>query len=317
MIDLEPDHVEIVSRILAEHVPDCEVRAFGSRVAGSAREYSDLDLAVVGEGPLELRVISRLNEAFEESSLPMQVDVLDWYSIPGKFEKEINRHYIVVQKGTIPRAWRSVRLGDVAHVNTSTYSPKEKWPFINYLDTGSITENRISMIKHLVSGQDKIPSRARRKVDPGDIVYSTVRPNQRHYGFLKEVPDNFLVSTGFAVLTAREGLADTEYLYWYLTQDRVVDYLHLIAEDSTSAYPSIRPADLESLTILLPPLNEQQAIARMLGALDDKIRLNRRMSETLEQMARAMFKRHRAGLVDSHPDSPLKSEEPSDEPLYA
>lgn len=136
MIDLKPDHVEIVSRILAKHVPDCEVRAFGSRVTGTAREYSDLDLAVVGEGPLDLQVISRLNEAFEESSLPMQVDVLDWYSIPDRFEKEINRHYVVVQKGSRPRNWHSVRLGDVAHVNTATYSPKEEWTFINYLDTG-------------------------------------------------------------------------------------------------------------------------------------------------------------------------------------
>ena len=84
--------------------------------------------------------------------------------------------------------WREVRLGECSVINDSTYSPKEAWPVINYLDTGNISENRVSDIQKLTVGRDKIPSRARRKVQPGDVVYSTVRPNQRHYGLLKTVP---------------------------------------------------------------------------------------------------------------------------------
>ena len=186
--------------------------------------------------------------------------------------------------------WQGVTLGDCAVINDATYSPKEAWPIINYLDTGNITENRISEIQELEAGKDKIPSRARRKVQPGDIVYSTVRPNQKHFGLLKNVPDNFLASTGFAVLRGRDGIADTGFIYWFLAQDHIVYYLHSIAENSTSAYPSIRPSDLEQLTIPLPPLPEQRAIAHVLGTLDDKIELNRRMNETLEEMARALFK---------------------------
>lgn len=113
VIDLKPDHVEIVSRILAEYIPAYEVRAFGSRVTGTAGEYSDLDLAVVGEAPLELRVISRLNEAFEESSLPMQVDVLDWHSIPARFRQHIEKNYVVVQKQGKQIGWRTILLGEV------------------------------------------------------------------------------------------------------------------------------------------------------------------------------------------------------------
>ena len=142
----------------------------------------------------------------------------------------------------------------------------------------------------LESCKHKIPSRARRKVQPGDIVYSTVRPNQKHFGLLKIVPENFLASTGFAVLRGMEGMADTGFLYWFLAQDHIVEYLHSIAENSTSAYPSIRPSDLEHLPLSLPPLPEQEAIAHVLGTLDDKIELNRRMNETLEAMARALFK---------------------------
>ena len=186
--------------------------------------------------------------------------------------------------------WHEVTLGEVAHLNEQTYSPEEAWPFINYLDTGSITENRIAEIQKLEDGKDKIPSRARRKVKPGDIVYSTVRPNQRHFGLLKNIPENFLASTGFAVIRGKEGITDSGFLYWFLAQDHIIEYLHSIAENSTSAYPSIRPSELERLTFSLPPLPEQCAIAHILGTLDDKIELNRRMNQTLEEMARAIYK---------------------------
>ena len=186
--------------------------------------------------------------------------------------------------------WREVMLGEVAVINDETYSPREAWPIVNYLDTGSVTENLVSNIQQIELGKHKLPSRARRKVQLGDIVYSTVRPNQKHFGLLRSVPDNFLVSTGFAVLRGLDDIADTGFLYWYLAQERIVAYLHSIAENSTTAYPSIKPSDLEELPLSLPPLSEQRAIAHILGTLDDKIELNRRMNETLEEMARALFK---------------------------
>ena len=185
--------------------------------------------------------------------------------------------------------WREVTLGECIVINDATYSPKEDWEVIKYLDTGNITENRISQIQRFELGKHKVPSRARRKVQPGDIVYSTVRPNQKHFGLLKSISDNFLASTGFAVLRGVDGFADTGFIYWFLVQDHIIEYLHSIAENSTSAYPSIRPSDLEHLTLLLPPLLQQRAIAHVLGTLDDKIELNRRMNETLEAMARAIF----------------------------
>lgn len=197
-------------------------------------------------------------------------------------------------------------LGDYIVVNDATYSQKEAWRQINYLDTGNITENRISEFQHLIVGKDKIPSRARRKVQPGDIVYSMVRPNQRHYGLLKELPEKLLVSTGFAVIRGKEGLACTEFIYWFLAQDRIVKQLHTIAEHSTSAYPSIRPKDIEELKLNLPPLPEQRAIAHILGTLDDKIELNRRMNETLEEMAQALFKSWFVDFDPVHAKAALK-----------
>ena len=141
-----------------------------------------------------------------------------------------------------------------------------------------------------MTGEDKIPSRARLKVKPGDMLYSTVRPNQRHFGIMKTVPENFLASTGFAVIRGRADCACTDFIYWFLAEDAVVEHLHALAEHSASAYPSIRPADIERLRLRLPPLAEQRAIAGVLGALDDKIELNRRMARTLDEAVRALFK---------------------------
>ena len=198
----------------------------------------------------------------------------------------------------MPQGWKITRIGDVCKTNQQTYSVSEKWPFVNYLDTGNITENHVGEIQHLVTGRNALPSRARRKVTVDDILYSTVRPNQRHYGIVKEVLPNMLVSTGFVVITVDKAVVDSDFLYYYLTQNDIVDGLHAIGEQSVSAYPSIKPSDIENLEIMLPPLEEQQEIGHTLRALDDKIANNTAINHHLEQMAQAIFK---SWFVDFEP----------------
>ncbi|MDE2638400.1 MAG: restriction endonuclease subunit S [Chloroflexota bacterium] len=300
-VDIRPDHLEIVQDILVKNLPaGVKVWVFGSRANWTTKDSSDLDLALEGEGKLSHKVLGALKDAFEDSSLPYTVDVVDFNRIGDAFKQivELQRAPLPLDRVVTYGAdltgtsgeWREMRLGDCITIGTSTYSPREAWPFINYLETGNITDNRISGFQRLVPGRDKIPSRARRKVREGDIVYSTVRPNQRHFGIITEVPDNLLVSTGFAVIRGKDEIATTDFVFWYLAQDSIVAHLHTIAEHSVSAYPSIKPSDIEQLSITLPPLPEQCAIAHILGTLDDKIELNRRMNETLEGMARALFK---------------------------
>lgn len=178
-------------------------------------------------------------------------------------------------------AWRKIRLGDACKTNTDSYSPKEEWDFVNYLDTGNITDNRIDSIQHIDVKSEKLPSRARRKVKKDSIIYSTVRPNQRHFGIIKLQPENFLVSTGFAVIDTDAQVLDADFLYYQLTQSTLVEALHAIAEQSTSAYPSIKPSDIENLEIEIPDLAIQKKIADILGSLDRKITQNTEVNENL------------------------------------
>lgn len=186
-------------------------------------------------------------------------------------------------------AWRKIRLGDACVTNADSYSPKEGWRFVNYLDTGNITDNRVNSIQHIDVENEKLPSRARRKVKKDSIVYSTVRPNQRHFGIIKTQPENFLVSTGFAVIDVDADMLDADFLYYLLTQPMLVEALHAIAEQSTSAYPSIKPSDIEDLEIDVPNLATQKKIADILGSLDRKIAQNTEVNENLLQQAQAIF----------------------------
>jgi predicted nucleotidyltransferase len=104
MIDLAPDHMEIVRQLLAAHVPECEVRAFGSRVTGKTKPYSDLDLALLGPARLPIARLAALREAFAESELPIRVDLLDWHAISESFRSVIAAQCEVLRRPARPDA---------------------------------------------------------------------------------------------------------------------------------------------------------------------------------------------------------------------
>ena len=185
--------------------------------------------------------------------------------------------------------WTTIRLGSVVRTNTTSYSPKEGWKYVNYLDTGNITENVIDAIQNIDLANEKLPSRAKRKVQINSILYSTVRPNQKHFGIIKSMPENFLVSTGFAVIDIIPDKIDADYLYFWLTQNTVVEQLHAIAEQSVSAYPSIKASDIENLEITLPPLTVQKSIASILKSISDKMSHNSNINENLQKQANLIF----------------------------
>lgn len=187
-----------------------------------------------------------------------------------------------------PSDWVETTLGEVIKTNISSIGKDFEFDEILYLDTGSITENRIEQLQSFSISE--APSRAKRLVKENDIVYSTVRPNQRHFGFIQNPQENLVVSTGFSVISAIPEKADSKFLYYFLTQDQITNNLQQIAEHSTSTYPSIRPEHIENLEISLPPLPEQQAIASVLSAFDDKIELLREQNKILEELGQTIFK---------------------------
>ena len=184
----------------------------------------------------------------------------------------------------------SFKISEVCDINSFNLSKNDNLNAINYLDTAHLNVGTVDELQYMEVGKDKIPSRAKRIVRKNDILISTVRPNQKHYGIIKNVAKNMVASTGCAVLTPKEDKVDPGYIYNYLIQDHITTYLHSIAESSTSTYPSIKPSVIRDLEVDLPPLEEQKAIAHILSTLDDKIEVNNQINKTLENMAQAIFK---------------------------
>jgi predicted nucleotidyltransferase len=92
MIDLAERDLTTVIAILKKHVPDRRVCVFGSRAQGTAKKFSDLDLAVMTDKPLTFSKLSALREDFAESKLPFRVDIVDWATTNEEFRQVIQKN---------------------------------------------------------------------------------------------------------------------------------------------------------------------------------------------------------------------------------
>lgn len=183
-----------------------------------------------------------------------------------------------------------IKINEICILNGFNYSKNEKWDFINYLDTKNINQGTINKFQYF-SIEEKIPSRAKRKVNNDDIIISTVRPNQKHYGLIKDKPDNLLVSTGFTTLTINKEIANPEFIYYYITQPNITESLQIIAEQSTTSYPSVKPSDIGNLIINIPTLNIQKKIGKFLSNFDKKIENLKNTNKNLMDISNEIFKK--------------------------
>lgn len=197
--------------------------------------------------------------------------------------------------GEHSREYKSLPLSDIATVNDSVYSPKEQWHFVNYLDTSSITDGIITELQHIVPAIDKLPSRARRKIVTNDIVFSTVRPNQHHFGIIKQPVSNMLVSTGFAVIRSKTKEICNELIYLRLTEDSFIESMQQIAEQSTSTFPSIKPSDLYQCEIPCP-IDDKLTI--LLENVFSIIAINQKENLGLSQLRDALLPKLMNGEIE-------------------
>jgi type I restriction enzyme S subunit len=189
--------------------------------------------------------------------------------------------------------WEELSVSDVATLNASTVSREYEHQQISYLDTSSVTEGQFGDVQLIAL--EEAPSRAKRLVKHNDVLISTVRPNQRHFGMVKKPIDNFVASTGFCVLTATG--VDPHFLYLLLTGEDMTEFLHSIAEGSTSTYPSLKPSDLGAVTFLQPPKTRHDEFAKIAAENWDKITANALQIRTLEKLRETLLPKLMSGEV--------------------
>ena len=189
-------------------------------------------------------------------------------------------------------------LSEVATINPDTYSPKEEWEYVNYLDTSSITDGYIADIQHITPSTEKLPSRARRIIASNDVVFSTVRPNQRHFGIISEPLPNMLASTGFAVIRSNNPLVCNELIYLCLTDNAFVEKMQQLAEQSTSTFPSIKPSDLGVCEIPCPKDDFSSNLAETLKAMFALIAANHRENAALVELRDSLLPKLMSGEIN-------------------
>ena len=304
-VDIRPDQLEIVQDILLKHLPaDVKVWVFGSRANWTTKDSSDLDLALEGESKLSHKVLGALKDAFEDSALPYTVDVVDLNRIGDSFRQIVESQRVLLSeeraatKGSSLAGsnghWRRAALGDLIDLQLSSVDKKSKAneqavQLCNYTD---VYKNSF-----IYAGMDFMPATAtereiaRCSLAAGDVVITKDSEKHDDIGvpaLVREDIPNLVCGYHLAILRPRESVTDGAYLFYALSTDQVQEQFHSYANGITRF--GLRKSDIGLVEIPLPPLPEQRAIAHILGTLDDKIELNRRMNETLEAMARALFK---------------------------
>ena len=334
-IDITVEQRKTLLALLRRFIPGIAVWAYGSRVKGTARPNSDLDL-VAFTTPAQRSQVSELKEALDESNLPFLVDLHVWDEVPEKFREIIRKEYVVLQEarptengssaapvgrvspsGRNPTndnvglrdeaanptygGWRDARLREVATLITKGTTPTTLgMPFVpsgvNYIKAESVTDvGTIDRSKFAFIDSTTHAALRRSQIKAGDLLMSMAGV---YLGKVAVVPPEVVpANTNQAVAIIRLSSAvDSKFVAYYLRNREFNLYINsLVAQ---SAQPNLNLAEIGNLPLRLPTLSEQRAIAHILGTLDDKIALNRRMNETLEAMARALFK---AWFVDFDP----------------
>lgn len=179
------------------------------------------------------------------------------------------------------------KLKEFFELNPTQNTNKHK-DFINYIDTASVENGVLTNIEFLSCN---FPSRAQRIVKYDDILYSTVRPNLRHYYHYRKNYDHLVASTGFVLIRNKNAENySTRFLFYYLSSNSVVKHLSNIAELSQSTFPSFSPKDLGKIDLPELTIEKQTKIASILSAYDDLIENNNKRIKILEQMAENLYK---------------------------
>lgn len=169
---------------------------------------------------------------------------------------------------TIPVAWEAKPLKYIADCNTRVLSETtDEESEINYIDIGSVNYGQGISNTQLFTFENA-PSRARRIVQTGDTIISTVRTYLKAIAYISEEYDNCICSTGFAVFTPK-GAVDSKYLFYALNADWFVSDVE--RRSVGISYPAITSTTLVSLKAILPPVDEQKRIVSYLDRRTSEI----------------------------------------------
>ena len=295
-LQLSPRHRHVLKDLVREHLPDTEVWAYGSRGDDRGHEGSDLDLVLRGPGLNEISCerLTDFGEAIRESTIPFRVQVRDWARLSERFRREVEAEYVAVAEATANGDSRWVALADIIDLTLSSVDKKTKpgeqpVRLCNYMDVyynTFITDQLDFMVATATDHEVDRCGLAR-----GDVIITKDSEKHDDIGvpaLVRHDVADLVCGYHLAILRPRPARVEGAYLVYALSAPQVQHQFHAYANGITRF--GLRKGDIGLVEVPLPSLLEQRAIAHILGTLDDKIEVNRRMNETLEAMVHALFK---------------------------
>ncbi|MHC1707344.1 MAG: restriction endonuclease subunit S [Bacteroidales bacterium] len=184
--------------------------------------------------------------------------------------------------------WKIYRLGDVAHVIKEGYMPALIDSYV-YIGLEHIEQQTLKLAS-TGSSNDITSNKFRFK--NGDVLFGKLRP---YFRKVYRPKFNGVCSTDIWVVRSK-GAIDQGFLFYYMANP---EFIEMASQGSTGTrMPRADWHLLQKIEIKLPPLTLQHRIAEILGALDDKIELNRQMNQTLEELAQTLFKHYFVNGID-------------------
>ncbi len=208
--------------------------------------------------------------------------------------------------GEIPEEWEIKKLKYITYCNKNTLQENtDAETRINYIDISSVSE-LYGIIETQEFNFHDAPSRARRIVHCGDVIISTVRTYLRAVSYIEKIYDNYICSTGFAVLTPMAQELSSKFMYYTLFSDFFVSTVEKLSVGIS--YPAITAENLHSIRIPVPPLPEQHRIADYLDAkcaeIDSSMELVRQGMDKLKAYKMSVITEAVTKGLD--PDVPMK-----------
>jgi type I restriction enzyme S subunit len=192
----------------------------------------------------------------------------------------------------LPDGWKKVKLKQLAHIDKKSLGSKTSRNYVfRYISLSDVDHGHIKHDLPVIKFSDS-PSRARRVVSKGDVLFSSVRPNLEGYCRITESANDLIASTGFAVITPKTN-TDTEYIYQYLYSHDIKRQIYALVVGSN--YPAVNNSDISSLKFIIPDdPAERKAIANLLSSWDKAIE----KTERLIQVKEKRFKGYAQRLID-------------------
>lgn len=194
--------------------------------------------------------------------------------------------------GSIPKEWKVKKLFEVAKINPESITKKNAPKYIRYVDIKSVSTGTIDSVKTM-SFEDA-PSRAKRKVQHGDLIWATVRPNRKQYSFIAKPQENTIVSTGFAVLRAEK--VSPAYLYSAVTTDEFAAYL--VNHATGSAYPAVNSGVFENADILCPSTELLEKFDALVSNCISESQVLKSKNENLKKQRDMLLPKLISGSID-------------------